>query len=242
MAATDFIERYAGGEYQQVWQELIALGDRVREEPYWSEARAVANETMRRVRENVGRLIPRLEHIGYRFARDRPGLIGDSQPPHVPPDGNEPELIDDYERRFGVTVPLSLRAFYEVVGAVDLRGRHPDWRGQQDPLQIYGLDMTRNDASGWDGPVEKIFLCPCPLMKDGYSGVGPLYLEPGRAADGPVGFEGGSMSFTFVEYLRNAFRWGGFAGCVQTEDEFASDWLELPSTARSQLAADLMPL
>jgi hypothetical protein len=228
----DLLDRYVNGEHQAVWKELVALGDRVREESQWDRAAAVARETMSRVRANVERLIPRLEAVGYRF----------SGRPHTLPTGHEPGLIDDYERRSGAAVPLSLRAFYEVVGAVDFRGRHPDWPGHQDPLQVYGLDVTREHAGGWDGPVRRIYLCPCPLIKDGYSGVGPLYLVPGRAADGTVGFEGGPLPYKLVEYLRNAFRWGGFAGGVRSEDEFADYWLDLPAAARTELAADLVPL
>lgn len=208
----DLIERYLRGEYQQVWRELITLGDRVWDEPNWGQATAVARETMIRVRENVERLIPRLKKIGYRFACDEPGMIDDAKPAHTPPTGREAELVGDYEKSFGVSIPLSLRAFYEVVGAVDLRGRHPNWHGHQDALQVYGLDVTREDADGWEGTIRKIYLFPDQLMKDGYSGAGPMYLRPGRVADCPVGFEGGNLPFTFVEYLRNAFQWGGSGG------------------------------
>ena len=44
--------RYRNGEYEQVWDELTALGPAIREEPHYSQAREVAAETMRRVRRN----------------------------------------------------------------------------------------------------------------------------------------------------------------------------------------------
>jgi hypothetical protein len=50
-----------------VWDELVALGDGVREEPVFTNTVAVANETMRRVRKNVEILIPRLAAKGYQF-------------------------------------------------------------------------------------------------------------------------------------------------------------------------------
>jgi hypothetical protein len=54
-------------EHKQVWDVLLALGARVREEQVYPDALAVAHETMRRVRVNLELLIPRLHTIGYEF-------------------------------------------------------------------------------------------------------------------------------------------------------------------------------
>lgn len=74
-----YLERYLAGEHERVWDELIALGSSVREEPVYSDALAVAYELMWRVRRNLETLIPRLVGIGYEFgygwaqpARDSP--------------------------------------------------------------------------------------------------------------------------------------------------------------------------
>jgi hypothetical protein len=66
-ASRTYLERYLAGGYEQVWAELEALGAAVREEPLYSDALAVARETMRRVRENLEVLIPRLVKAGYQF-------------------------------------------------------------------------------------------------------------------------------------------------------------------------------
>jgi hypothetical protein len=66
-----FYDRYQTGEHQQVWLELVALGDAVRQEPVYSDALAVASETMRRARENIQTLIGRLYDIGYNFTSGR---------------------------------------------------------------------------------------------------------------------------------------------------------------------------
>src|SRR5438876_947417 len=105
MPRIHYLERYRRGEHERVWRELTELGDRACQEPISDQAKAVAHETMTRVLTNVSRLMPRLRDIGYRFAGR----------PHVPPTGNESALIGDYEDRYGLSVPLSLRAFYEVV-------------------------------------------------------------------------------------------------------------------------------
>jgi hypothetical protein len=62
-----FLERYQAGEHVAVWDELMALGDGVRSEPYHADALAVAAETMRRARHNVELIIRRLNAKGYRF-------------------------------------------------------------------------------------------------------------------------------------------------------------------------------
>ncbi len=46
----NYLDRYRNGEYEQVWNDLQALGPAVRREPHNSQAREVATETMRRVR------------------------------------------------------------------------------------------------------------------------------------------------------------------------------------------------
>jgi hypothetical protein len=47
-----YLERYLTGEHEQVWAELVALGAAVRDEPLYSDALAVARETMRRAVEH----------------------------------------------------------------------------------------------------------------------------------------------------------------------------------------------
>lgn len=62
-----FHDRYRAGEHQQVWSELVSLGEAVRQEPTYADAVAVARETMRRARTNIETLINRLHALGYRF-------------------------------------------------------------------------------------------------------------------------------------------------------------------------------
>src|SRR5580704_13608842 len=62
-----FLERYQAGDHIQVWADLEALGDAVRETRYFVDAQAVANETMKRVRHNAEVVVARLESLGYQF-------------------------------------------------------------------------------------------------------------------------------------------------------------------------------
>jgi len=180
-----YIERYTNGEYEQVWDDLLALGAKVRDEQVYPDALAVARETMRRVRQNIETLIQRLLHIGFVFGYDYllltvlsspmisknweayfemlawmreqppvflPGNIleerltrhmktrsalkrsseGEAEAylqawradPTKPPDMKH--ALERLEQDIG-PVPLSLRAWYEKVGAVNFFGYHAGW-------------------------------------------------------------------------------------------------------------------
>ena len=111
-----YLERYRRGECEQVWAELLVLGKQVREPRLYDEAVAVARETMTRARNNIEMLVPRLTSLGYRFAY--PDRV------FVPADEEFRRLVTDVERRVG-PLPLSLRAWCEVVGEVNFMGSHP---------------------------------------------------------------------------------------------------------------------
>ncbi len=72
MTAVSYLERYQNGEHEQVWQELVAAGAAIRSEPLYSEARAVAQEMMRRARHNVELIVTRLRLLGYQFEAEQP--------------------------------------------------------------------------------------------------------------------------------------------------------------------------
>ncbi|HET7459137.1 MAG TPA: hypothetical protein VFJ74_15920 [Gemmatimonadaceae bacterium] len=112
-----YLERYLAGEHVAVWDELLALGADVRKEPVYSDARAVARETMTRVRHNVELLATRLRELGFRF----------TYPDEVvaPPDADIVARLDRIEAEAGGPLPIALRAFFEHVGSVCLMGSHP---------------------------------------------------------------------------------------------------------------------
>ncbi len=254
---TPFLSRYLGGEHERVWAELVALGPRVREEPVASDARAVARETMRRAKENVGRIIARLGHIGYRFELTPRG--DDEWRPnpqvHVPPPADIGARIAVFEAVAG-PLPLALRAWYEVVGSVNLMGRHPAWdeRAYPDPLVVEGLEGWRYEYESWlyyrEEDPEWIGPFVLPIAPDYYhkahvSGGEPYGVElPCAAADAPLVNEWHET--TLVEYLRLCFRWGGFPGWERLDlGQFRGR--SLPETARptqhlTYLSADLLPL
>jgi len=126
-----YLERYLAGEHAAVWDELLALGADVRKEPVYSDARAVARETMTRVRHNVELLATRLRELGFRFAYPDEAV--------APPDAELVARLDRIEAEAGGPMPIALRAFFEHVGSVCLMGAHPrlsSYTGSPDAGQL----------------------------------------------------------------------------------------------------------
>ena len=205
--ALPLFERYCAGDHEKVWAELIALGARVREDPHAADALAVAYETMRRVEANVREVTARLKALGYRFVAAQP---------HEPPGRTTMKHIARLEKLVGA-IPLSLRAFYELVGAVDWTGEHPGIAPAHDslapdPLVVFSIEdalaQCKETFSSGEGV---IMFAPDDLQKANTSGGEPYEIEvPDFAADGKAMNE--RHELYFVEYLRLVFRFGGFPG------------------------------
>ena len=199
-------ERYQAGEHQQVWRELMALGADVRTQPYAADAVAVAYETMQRVQANVRTLVQRLRAMRYVFKHDASS-------------GPAPEVrkaIVAFEKETGAALPLSLRAFYEVVGEVNLIGHHASLAPKHgsaapDPLVVYGFDEGAVEFDDDGETPSAITIAPDDLHKADTSG-GDAYemAIPDLRADGELLNE--RHNLFFVDYLRLCFRFGGFPG------------------------------
>jgi hypothetical protein len=136
---------------------------------------------------------------------------------HVPAATDITKQIREIEKRVGM-LPLSLRAFYEVVGSVDLMGQHPTLapRGgsiSSDPLVVYAVQDALADAEQIDSDDDDrhVVIAPDDLHKANVSGGEPYHIAvPDERADGELLNE--RHGLFFVEYLRLAFRFGGFPG------------------------------
>ena len=208
-------DRYQAGAYRDVWRELVSLGGAVREDPYVADALAVAYETMCRVQENVRTVVERLTAMHFTFGMpDGPlGVAVGGAPPDIH------DRIVSFEREFAV-LPLSLRTFYEVVGEVNLIGSHPalapaDRAITPNPLVVYALDEGALEYDEEEdeeaGRPSAITIAPDDLHKANVSG-GDAYemAVPDLRADGELLNE--RHQLFFVDYLRLAFRFGGFPG------------------------------
>lgn len=225
-ASLPLFDRYLAGEHEQVWKELIALGEKVRSEAHAVDALAVAYETMHRVEQNVRTLAFRLRDLGYNFVYpgSSGGLFGLRKPkahePIVAPPADVTKKIAELEEQVAGPIPLSLRAFLEVVGEVNLNGDHPtiapkDSDIAPDPLMVCDIEgalaLTSEDYRDEDEDRISLDFAPDALHKANVSGGSPYSIRlPNGSADAPV--EDAPHEVTFVEYLRIAFRWGGFPG------------------------------
>ncbi|MGZ9928861.1 hypothetical protein ACXNSR_03110 [Streptomyces sp. NC-S4] len=107
------VSRYLAGEHERVWEELAAL-DRRPPKALAAQAEAVAMETMERVRCGLAAVVERLHAGAYPFHEKARAL--------VPPPLDALRSVQRLEGLTGGPLPLSLRAFYLVVGSVDLSG------------------------------------------------------------------------------------------------------------------------
>jgi hypothetical protein len=268
---TSYLDRYLAGEHEQVWDELMALGAAVREEPLYTDALAVAHETMRRARFNVEMIIERLRATGYEFYV--PEFV------YNPPPANIDRLVAELTHVAGA-IPLSLQVWYELVGEVGLWGSHPDWmiianselqpflrRTESityiDPLVILPLEemlwhykeevkYENERVSSQPANPTGIEIAPDTFHKAAISGGGPdIIILPDMRIDGMlcrtevISPETSSMvqDFTmraedipFVQYLRRSFRWGGFPGFANVDENLR------PAAMLAQLTAGLLPI
>src|SRR6266487_6917324 len=95
-----FLDRYQHGEHEQVWIDLLNYGIHIRKEPLFSDALAVARETMIRARENIERIALRLHEINYHFEYPESAV--------APAQSNNLEHISQLEGLVG-DLPISLR-------------------------------------------------------------------------------------------------------------------------------------
>lgn len=250
--SSPYLERYLHGERGIVWAELTALGPLVREEPLYSDAVAVARETMRRARHNIQLLVARLTELQYRF-----DLWGDPHDAHPwsPPTPQDLAALDAAEQEYGA-LPISVRLWYEEVGAISLIGAHPKlnrygdpgWEAFQgapvtDPLYVApfapledGLaDLPGTDRYPFLQRVCALEIAPDIASKEGASGGPPVTLYfPNPVMDAPlVTYDWPGM--LFVNYLRLSFTWGGFAGFSYQPEAAAAAREELAFLTRHLL-------
>jgi hypothetical protein len=236
MAQTqEYFDRYMAGEHVLVWQELIALGDQVRQEPLLSESLRVCTELVRRVRLNLRTLHCRLQELGYQFADPEASLL----------DATECAIdkVREVERQLGV-FPLLARVWYQTFDSVDFRQAESQLRvydygirppagpdifglGSHPVLIFQGLDRCNEQLRQMDAEEEKHLQAvkewgpEYQPLDEGPSGPFlPLggwasnceekgFRLPCLGIDGVLYNDGGGDTY-MADELRRAFQWGGF--------------------------------
>jgi hypothetical protein len=204
------LDRYRDGDCEAVWSDLERLGDAVHQEQYLADARAVAEETMKRVRHNAELVASRLAELGYEFATQkavtdqfelirasfdhldrlqtdfpdfhplihdhmkrpvdelrqrRPELLEKlgaleeharqerykwtaTERVVVPPAPSVADDIAQYEAFAGGSIPLSLKAWCEIVGSVHFEGTHPILSFRRPQGTLFNGALPSFDAAG----------------------------------------------------------------------------------------------
>jgi len=171
----------------------------------------------------------------------------------APPTAEDTGFIRGLEGK-GMVLPLSWRAWIEEVGDLSLAGAHPalcfwDHPGftgvYADPLMV-SLDHFRFAIEGWEAALDagetpediEAIIAWDPQAKARLAiekqvmDDGCWLAVPDPAADGPVHLDGAEI--LFVDYLRKAFRWGGFPGWEGRPDA--------PQAELKRLTEGLLPI
>ena len=207
MSDRTYLSRYISGERQQVWDELIALGVRVRDASIYPDALAVARETMVRARENIQRLHLRLVDLGFEFAD--PGNA------YVPAKSDAAQRVKNIERALG-TLPISAYAWFEtfesvqfVQSARQLKDQNSDVGGLgcNPSLIVESLEKCMEQSKQYQKQnVEQQVFLPAGCIATNNDCKG-FYL-PNACADGVFYNEGAGDRY-FVDELRWCLKWGG---------------------------------
>ncbi len=149
------------------------------------------------------------------------------------------EMVAEYEAVLG-KLPLSVRVWYKAVGGVNFAGDHDGWRallpesaedypthaGERlypmravDPLFVLPLNMEWLGHMRSRKPGERASLTL--TTEDTYKYLEPsndpyYVFLPNTSADARIYYRGKPWK-TFVAYLRECFRWGGFPGWARLE-------------------------
>jgi hypothetical protein len=220
--ANPLFERYVSGEQEEVWRDLVALGQNVRCDPHLVNAKAVAAETMKRTRHNFEQLKVKLDTLGFRFHARR---FGKEKPIIGTTTADTWDCLDRLEQRINGPLPISVRSFYEQLDGVCFFGYHPiltpqgkrrlfqapQYRGSPIVLSIRDAVSVSEDWNSNDNVDEQdVFLDHFELVfeNERISWEEWTMDVPNAAMDARID----GLDMMFVEYLRRVFQWGGFPG------------------------------
>jgi hypothetical protein len=212
---------------------LLAIGYEFRTEAAAAERmesnmeRALAMEIPRsdRHKEMLGMVDKLRGMLGEALATSKSTPRNTSIRAHVAPVADTWKLLRRFEKTAGA-LPLSLRAFYEIVGSVDLLGFHRSLAPKleqsagapcPDQLVVFPLEEVIQDLDAWkddrdeDGGSFRVPIAPDELTKADTSGGSPYEIII-PCVDADVVLENERHSLPFVSYLRLCFEWGGFPG------------------------------
>lgn len=218
------LKRYCAGEFEQVWREIRMHpnldGD------FREEVVEIADVTMRRVAQNADLLSERLHAVGWKV------LSLQNTAFRTPPTPEDQEVFIRIAEISGAPIPPTLFAFWRMVGGINWVW---DYDSEIGPPYIgFDLPLEEHDALCVFAPAEVAYLFDEWIDQIKVAGadreyrlridLAPDYLHKANISGGSaycieVPFSGADPTFAderhclpFLDYLRLAFRWGGFPG------------------------------
>jgi hypothetical protein len=255
------LSRYNNGERVEVWEHLATLSIDDLSAEQEADVRAVAAETMKRARHNVELIYDRLCTMGFEFLTPKVADVqkvstqfGEITYPYQAFTPADAQDFAHYLPRVTETcgqLPLSLEAWYEHVGAINLMGDYPGLCGYRyevlneqkdqvlpDPLCVYPLAYALSEYDSYlishDEEPTNDFVFPLTpdigykhyVEGDGYEGI----VVPAETVDAEFTL----TNEPFVRYFRRSFQWGGFPGWRRHETR--------PAAILQHLSAGLLPI
>jgi hypothetical protein len=228
-----FLERYIAGDTELVHEEIRNLGSKAFTVEFKSDVDKVLSETFRRVAYNLEIIYNELLKIGYQFKTEF--AYNFEKPLHQPLENTESLLleIDKAVSPFGY-VPLSLKYFYKIVGAVNFAWDYETnedliWE-LADPIQIASIDSVAIEVTDkyWLEDIQQyvddedfgcafINLSADYLHKDNISGGQQYAIEIPKTRSVDSKFMNEPNNTTFINYLRICFERSGFPGIKMAE-------------------------
>ncbi|HVU99309.1 MAG TPA: hypothetical protein VHE34_29005 [Puia sp.] len=220
----DLLQQYLEGDTLRVYEEIERMGSVAFERGKFREVRAVLTETMNRVAHNLDVIYRALIDERYCF-KENPRH--DFEIPLLAPKWGTQFYIYRLEavvRKFGY-VPLSLKAFYKVVGSCNLTWDYDTndmipWEGA-DPLQICPITDLLSEAKQMELDDDPMGLQVSAdfYHKDNISGGPPYSVELSETPQVDSRFLDEEHETTFIGCLRIAFDGCGFSRPFAVNDQ-----------------------
>jgi len=240
-------ERYLSGETEQVYNDIVSLGEYAFNATYRDEIDKVLTELFSRVAYNLNIIYTELQQINYIFKMEVEYNF--ERPLHQPLPNTDALLkqLNDAVKPFGF-VPLSLQYFYTIVGGVNFvwdYETNEDYIWQMaDPIQVGSLDAIVETVTDkyWHQEMEEridegdalyLELAADDLHKDNVSGGAPYSLEITKQPSVDGLFLNEPNNTTFINYLRICFEYCGFPSI--TRPEYNNNYQEFFDKIKPQL-------
>ncbi|MDJ1495838.1 hypothetical protein QNI19_23080 [Cytophagaceae bacterium DM2B3-1] len=222
----DYYDRYKNGQCIEVWSELTEMQTYSVEQQ--KQIVNILQLMFDRVEYNLSAIVSLLPVFGYTFHDFGIPSYHEATPYEIVQNSGTREVMElnNLLKPYG-KLPVVVQSFYRRIKSIDLRGSFTSW--QEAPLldalyiePVKHLILLNNLSEGGlnqdeDNNYYMLFsLDEC--MKEGVSGDAyAIYLDKEIKLDNYL--LNYPLECTFVEYLRDCFKWGGLPGLANIQEK-----------------------